>query len=92
MGWSVKTLFGLRGEAFESERRKILDEFFLSLPAESRQRSLATQFDIDEARLTMSSEEFEVWLKHELSQKLNSMLFSYQRLKKAVDSIQQQPQ
>lgn len=89
MGWSVKTLFGLQGEAFEAERRRILDEFFMSLSPAARQKALLVQFDIDEARLTLEPAEFDSWLKQELTYKLNRLLVNYQRLKKEVDSVEQ---
>lgn len=91
MGWSVKTLDGLKGEAFEVERRRILDEFFMSLPPKSRQKALMTQFDVDEARLTLSPKEFDVWLSQQLAQRMNSLLDHYATLAKVVNSTLQQP-
>jgi len=89
MGWSVKTLFGLKGEAFETERRRILDEFFSSLSPEARKRALMFQFEIDEARLTLSSHEFDSWIHQELAQCLNNLDTNYSRLKKAILQVQQ---
>jgi hypothetical protein len=58
MGWSVETLFGLEGEAFEAERRRLISAEIMKAAPERREALLLMQAGLDEVRDQVSSADF----------------------------------
>lgn len=61
MSWTVESLHGLTGDAFEDERNRIIMDYFKSLPENRRRTAYAMQCRIDLARMTLSEEDYLRW-------------------------------
>jgi hypothetical protein len=73
MDWSVDTLFGLEGQAFEDERKRIIYGYLEKLPEEERHRAEILQLNLDLKRGQMGPEEFTKWIFHELTESLENL-------------------
>jgi len=58
MGWSVETLFGLEGAAFEAERRRLINAEIMKAGPERRAGLLLMQARLDKVRGQVSSLDF----------------------------------
>lgn len=85
MSWSVETLFGLTGDAFETERNRIIVEYIKSLPPEKRNVAYATQLSVDLKRETLSPEEFSRWLVQEMNEHLENLSDQLVSLKHIIE-------
>lgn len=74
MQWSVDTLAGLEGPAFEVERERIVTEFLSSVPNQQRREALtAQQIQLDLLREQVSHPEFMAHLAHQMAETLANL-------------------
>jgi hypothetical protein len=71
--WSVETLFGLTGDAFERERNRIISEFIKAQPEDRRKKVQLQQLNIDIKRHQMGDADFAKWLAAELTENLENL-------------------
>jgi hypothetical protein len=71
--WSVDSLFGLTGDAFERERSRIIAEFIKAQPEDRRKKVHLAQLNIDIKRHNLSPEDFNKWLASELTENLENL-------------------
>jgi hypothetical protein len=86
MTWSVETLFGLTGDAFEAERNRIISEYIKSLP-EGRERNMsyAKQLELDLKREMMQPDEFNRYLAAQITESLENLADQLTALKHLID-------